>query len=131
MQRNLQTAHPVLPRELVNRESSLTKLIVIAGDMSVIDPNRAAVVSKTQAILRHACRSYQPSVGGDDLLCRSGEETGFPYRGKACSQCTVGQFSKSMFFVGTISPAAKSRSESQLGFLSGLCAGHPGVPRES
>ena len=131
MQRNLQTAHPVLPRELVSRESALTKLIVIAGDMSVIDPNRAAVVSKTQAILRHACRSYQPSVGGDDLLCRSGEETGFPYRGKACSQCTVGQFSKSMFFVGTIYPAAKSRSESQLGFLSGLCAGHPGVTRES
>ena len=131
MQRNLQTAHPVLPRELVSRESALTKLIVVAGDMSVIDPNRAAVVSKTQTILRHSCHSYRPSIGGDDLLCRSGEETGFPYRGKACSQCTVGQFSKSMFFVGSIAPAAKSCAESQLGFLSGLCAGHPGVSHES
>jgi hypothetical protein len=100
MQGTVSIARPFPPRELVNRESALFKMIVIAGDMSVIDPKRTAAVSKTQTILRHACRSYQPSVGGDDLLCRSGEETGFPYRGKACSQCTVGQFSKNMFFVG-------------------------------
>jgi len=118
MQGNLQIARPVLPRELVSRESALTKLIVVAGDMSVIDPKRTAAVSKTQAILRRACRSYRPSVGGDDLLCRSGEETGNPYRGRACSECTVGQFSQRMFFVGAIHPATKSGTGTQLGFLS-------------
>ena len=93
-------AHPVLPRELVDRESDLGKLIMFAGDLSVIDPKRGPVVAKTQDLLRQACRSYRPSTGGDDLLCRSGEETGHPYCGRACAQCTVGQFSKAMFFVG-------------------------------
>ena len=98
-------AHPVPPRELVDRESDLTKLIVFAGDMSVIDPKRGPVVAKTQDLLRRACRSYRPSNGGDELVCRSGEETGHPYRGKACARCAVGQFSRSMFFVGEIALA--------------------------
>jgi len=131
MQATISTASPFLPRELVNRESALTKLIVIAGDMSMTDPKRTTAVSKTQSILRRACHSYRPSVGGDVLLCRSGEETGNPYRGRACSECTVGQFSPRMFFVGAVHPAAKSGTETQLGFLSRLCAELSGVPRES
>jgi hypothetical protein len=100
MHGNLRLASPVLPKELVDRGSDLTKLIVFAGDMSVIDPKRGPVVAKTQDLLQRACRNYRPSTGGDDLLCRSGEETGHPYRGEACSRCTVGQFSQSLFFVG-------------------------------
>ena len=102
MHETFRLSRPVLPKEMVDRESDLTKLIVLAGDMSVIDPKRSPVVAKTQDLLRHACRSYRPSTGGDDLLCRSGEETGHPYHGRACAQCTVGQFSRSMFFVGEI-----------------------------
>jgi hypothetical protein len=95
-------AHPVLPKELVDRQSDLGKLIVFAGDLSVIDPIRSPTVVKTQDLLRRACRNYRPSTGEDDLLCRSGEETGHPYRGRACAQCTVGQFSETMFFVGSL-----------------------------
>jgi hypothetical protein len=100
MHETFRLSRPVIPKELVDRESDLTKLIVFAGDMSAIDPKRGPVVAKTQDLLRQACRSYQPSTGGDDLLCRSGEETGHPYCGRACAQCTVGQFSRAMFFVG-------------------------------
>jgi hypothetical protein len=102
MHESLRLSRPILPKELIDRESDLTKLIVFAGDMSVIDPNRAPVVAKSKDLLRRACRSYRPSTGGDDLLCRSGEETGHPYRGKACARCAVGQFSRSLFFVGEI-----------------------------
>jgi hypothetical protein len=102
MQEAFRLSRPVLPKEMVDRESDLTKLIMFAGDLIAIDPNRGPVVAKTQDLLRQACRNYRPSTGGDDLLCRSGEETGRPYRGESCSQCTVGQFSRSMFFVGEI-----------------------------
>jgi hypothetical protein len=100
MHETFRLSRPVLPKEMIDRESDLTKLIVFAGDMSVIDPKRGPVVAKTKDLLRRACRNYRPSTGGDDLICRSGEETGHPYRGRACAQCTVGQFSKAMFFVG-------------------------------
>ena len=102
MHETFRLSRPVLPKEMIDRESDLTKLIVFAGDMSVIDPKRGAVVAKTQDLLRRSCRSYRPSNGGDELVCRSGEETGHPYCGRACAQCTVGQFSRGMFFVGEI-----------------------------
>ena len=100
MHRTFHPSRPFLPKELVDRESDLVKLIVFAGDLSAIDPHRGPVVAKTQELLRRGCRNYRPSTGGDDLLCRSGEETGRPYRGEACSRCIVGQFSRSLFFVG-------------------------------
>ena len=108
MQGTIRLPRPVLPRELTSPESDLTKLVIFAGDMRPDEPNRQVIVAKTRDFLRRACHSYRPSFGNLEVVCRSGEDNqGKPYRGDACAQCQVGQFSSSMVFVGAIAPAPR------------------------
>ena len=105
MQGTIHLPRPVLPMELLNRESDLGLLVTFAGDMTPEDPNRQAVVAKTRNFLRRACHNYRPSFGNLEVICRSGEDSqGKPYRGEACAQCQVGLFSANMVFVGEIAP---------------------------
>jgi len=90
-----------LPRELTDPQTDLGKLVVLAGDLEPDTPLRRAVTGKAREFLQKACPHYKMSHG-DDVLCRSGEETGRAYRGRNCSTCTVGQFSASMMFLGEI-----------------------------
>ena len=90
-----------LPRELTDPQTDLVKLVVLAGDMQTASQLRRAVLGKAKEFIHKACPHYKVSHT-DDILCRSGEETGRAYRGRNCSECTVGQFSASMLFLGEI-----------------------------
>ena len=101
-----------LPLELTNPQSETTKLIAFVGDLGISDPLRPIAAAKTREILRQNCPSYKVSRI-DDLLCRSGEDTGQAFRGACCANCTASQFSKNMVFVGQITLAPR-RSQLQL-----------------
>lgn len=90
-----------LPLELTNPQSDTTKLLAFVGDLGIRDPDRPIAAAKTRDILRQSCPSYKVSRI-DDLLCRSGEDTGQAFRGLFCANCTASQFSKNMVFVGQI-----------------------------
>ena len=90
-----------LPRELTDPQTDLGRLVVLTGDLTAGTQLRRAVAGKTIDFIQKACPHYKMSHT-DDLLCRSGEETGRAYRGRNCSECTVGQFSASMLFLGEI-----------------------------
>lgn len=96
----------VLPLELTNPQSDTARLVTYAGALRSQDPDRVVIAAKTRDVLRQNCPSYRVSRI-DDLLCRSGEDTGQAFRGPACATCTVGQFSRSMFFVGQITMAQR------------------------
>ena len=96
----------VLPFELSNSQSDTARLDTYAGALRSEDPDRVVIAAKTRDVLRHSCPSYQVSRV-DELLCRSGEDTGQAFRGPACATCTVGQFSMNMFFVGQITLAPR------------------------
>jgi hypothetical protein len=102
-----------LPLELTSPQSKTTQLVSLVGDLQASDPDREIAAAKTRDILRRNCSSYRVSRI-DDLLCRSGEDTGQAFRGAACASCTaVGQFSKNMVFVGQITLAPR-RPQHQL-----------------
>jgi hypothetical protein len=90
-----------LPLELTNPQSDTTKLLAFVGDLGIRDPDRPIAAAKTRDILRQSCPSYRVSRI-DDLLCRSGEDTGQAFRGAFCAYCTASQFSKNMVFLGQI-----------------------------
>ena len=96
----------ILPLELTNPQSDTARLVTYAGALRLEDPDKVIISAKTRDVLRHSCPSYQVSRV-DDLLCRSGEDSGQAFRGPACATCTVGQFSRSMFFIGQITLAPR------------------------
>ena len=96
----------VLPLELTNPLSDTARLVTYAGALRSHDPDRVVIAAKTRDVLRNSCPSYQVSRI-DDLLCRSGEDSGQAFRGPACATCTVGQFSMNMFFVGQVTLAPR------------------------
>lgn len=95
-----------LPSELTNPQSDTSQLVAYAGDLRLNDPDRPILAAKTREFLRHSCPSYQVSRV-DDILCRSGEDTGQAFRGALCAGCTVSSFSKNMVFVGQITLAPR------------------------
>jgi len=103
---------PDLPSELTNPLSDTSKLVALAGDLNTRDPDRPVVAAKTREFLRNDCPSYKVSRV-DDILCRSGEDTGEAFRGALCGACTASWFSKNMVFVGQITLASR-RPLSQL-----------------
>ena len=74
----------ILPSELTNPHSDTARLVTYAGALRSQDPDRVVIAAKTRDVLRHNCPSYQVSRL-DDLLCRSGEDTGQAFRGAACA----------------------------------------------
>lgn len=101
-----------VPSALTNPESEINRLITATGDLDTRDPDRRLFAAKTQQMVLRDCSSYRVSRI-DDVLCRSGEDTGQAFRGASCAQCHVGQFSKNMVFVGQITLAPR-RPQPQL-----------------
>jgi hypothetical protein len=101
-----------LPVELVQRNSDLDVLITIAGDSTEKRTfGFESTVKITRRVIHQNCSSYRPSTSGDNaVLCRSGEDTGNPYRGEACFSCRAGQFSKSGVFIGEMAEASAYNS---------------------
>jgi hypothetical protein len=80
--------------------------MVVAGDLRPGTKLRRQAAEKTRQFIHEECPHYKKSRV-DDILCRSGEDTGRAYRGRTCWGCTAAsQFSPNGFFVGDITSAA-------------------------
>jgi hypothetical protein len=105
---------PQLPRKgvpecLKNPNDELYQLVVATGDISTAHRRyRREATELTRGFIQQACPHYKKSLV-DDLLCRSGEDTGRAYRGRTCHGCmAVGQFTAKGMFLGEIAPSAAS-----------------------
>lgn len=94
---------PGLPRELLSRRGLLAKEVDAVASLPR-NTFRQACTQKVNEFTRRFCHSFKPSHV-DPLLCRSGETSGRPFRGSACAQCQLGQFSSNLVFIGQITSA--------------------------
>jgi hypothetical protein len=98
-----------LPRELFQRDSDLDVLITIAGNAAAKRSFAfTSTVKTTRKLLRNDCPNYLPSLSSpNEVLCRSGEEDGTPYRaGSDCFRCRAAQFSANGLFIGEMTTSS-------------------------
>lgn len=97
-----------LPRELSAQGTELGEFVFEVALPAVEKGlfHSVKTLTTAQRMIKQHCDAYKPSLSSEhEVLCRSGEQDGQPYRA-GCTECRFSQFSLNGFFVGEIIPAS-------------------------